>query len=68
MLEKAPGNFLVGNLHAVLLLEADFNALHKINFNGRLIPSLEISSATTQEIIGGRRSQASVHLDLSKKN
>ena len=31
------------------------------------MPSLEASSSIPQEIIGGRRSQTSTHLDLSKK-
>ena len=55
MLEKSPGNYTVEKLRALLLLEADFNGLHKINFNGRLMPSLEASSAIPQEIIGERR-------------
>ena len=33
MLVKAPGNYAVKKLRALLLLEADFNGLHKINFN-----------------------------------
>ena len=37
------------------MLESDFNGLHKIDFNGRLMPSLEVSSSIPQEIIGGRR-------------
>ena len=36
----------------------DCNALKKISFNGRLMPSLEASSTIPQEIIGGRKSQA----------
>ena len=67
MLEKPPGNFFVEKLLALLLLETDFNALCKINFNGRLMPTLEISSSIYQEIIGGHRSQAITYLDLSKK-
>ena len=51
----------------MLLLEADFNGLHKINFNGRLMPHLEATSSTPQESIGDRRSQATTHLALSKK-
>ena len=43
MLENDPGNFKVENLRTTLLLEVDFNALHKINFNSRLMPSLEAS-------------------------
>ena len=67
MLEKAPGNYTVEKLRALLLLEADFNGLHEINFNRKLMPSLQASSSTPQEIIGGRRSQASTHLAMSKK-
>ena len=48
-------------------MEADFNGLHKINFNGRIMPYLEATSSIPQEIIGGRRSQAATHLALSKK-
>ena len=33
MLEKLPGNISVLKLQVILLLEADFNALHKIIFN-----------------------------------
>ena len=67
MLEKSPGNLIVEKLRALLLLEADFNGLHKINFNGRLMPYLEVTSSMPQEIIGDRRSQAATHLALSKK-
>ena len=67
MLEKSPGNFKVDKLRAILLLEADFNGLHKINFNGRLLPRLEATASIPQEIIGGRRSQSATHLALDKK-
>ena len=67
MLEKSPENFLVEKLTVLLFLEEDFNALHKINFNVRLISSLETSTAIPQEIICDRRSQAATHLALSKK-
>lgn len=66
MLEKSLSNFLAEKLRAILLLEVDFNALHKINFNSRLMPTLESSSAMTYKIIRGRRSQAATHLALSK--
>ena len=55
MLEKVAGNINVQKLRAILLLEADFNALHKIVFNNRLIPKLEEVDAIPVEIIGGRR-------------
>ena len=42
---KSPGDFLVEKLCALLLLEAYFNGIDKIKFNGRSMPSLEASSA-----------------------
>ena len=66
MSEKAPENYTVEKLRALLLLEVDSNGLHKINFNERLIPSLEASSSTPQDIIGVSRSQAATHLALRK--
>ena len=66
MIEKFTGKCLVEKFHGMLLLEACFNAFHKINFNGVLIPSLDASYAITQETIGDRTSQATTHLDLNK--
>ena len=67
MLEKVPGNINAQKLRAILLLEADFNAMHKIIFNNRLIPRIEAENAIPLEVIGGRRSQAATHLALDKK-
>ena len=67
MLEKVAGNINVQKLRAILLLEVDFNAMHKIIFNNRLIPSIEADKAIPMEVIGGRRSQAATHLALNKK-
>ena len=66
MLKKS-SNFLPEKLCALTLLEVDFKALHKINFNDRLIPFLEDLSKIPQEIIGEKISQADTHLALSKK-
>ena len=68
MLEQAPRNLAVEKSRASLLLEADFNSCHKINFNGRMMTSLEDSSETPQEITRSVTSQDASHLDLSKKN
>ena len=54
-------------LRAILLLEVDFNTMHKIIFNNRLIPNLEAVNAILIEVIGGRQSQATTHLTLDKK-
>ena len=67
MLEKSPGKILVSKLRAILLLEADFNALHKIIFNGRILPTLESKSLIPSEIMGGRKSQSSLYIALNKK-
>ena len=67
MLEKQAGNVNAQNLRAILLLEADFNAIHKIIFNNRLISELEAADVIPTEAIGGRRIQAATHLALNKK-
>ena len=56
MLEKVPGNINVQKLRAILLLEADFNAMHKIIFNNSLILSIERVNAIPIEVVRGRRS------------
>ena len=42
ILKKSPGNMNIQKLKAILLLEANFNALHKIIFNNRSITALEV--------------------------
>ena len=54
MLEKTAGNVHVQKLRAILLLEADFNTIHKIIFNTRLIPNIEAENAILIEVIGGQ--------------
>ena len=67
MLEKSAGNVYISKLRAILLLEADFNILNKIVFNGRVLPSIEASKSILSEVIGGRRRQSSIYVDLNKK-
>ena len=67
MLEKALGKILVSKSRAILLLEADFNALHKIIFNGRILPTLENNNLIPAEVLGSRRSQSTIHIVLNKK-
>ena len=50
-----------------MLLEADFNALHKIIFNGRILLALEKNDLILVEILGGRQSQSAIHVALNKK-
>ena len=54
MQEKAPENIDIKKLRAILLLEADFNTVHKIIFNGRIMPRLEESNIIPNKIIYGR--------------
>ena len=64
MLEKLANNAKAQKLQTILLLEVDFNAMHKIN---RLILSIEVTDAIPAEAIGGRSSQVVTHLLLEKK-
>jgi len=54
ILEKLVGNVHVQKLRVILLLEADFNAIHKIIFNNRLILNIEVVNAILMEVIGGQ--------------
>ena len=49
------------------MLEADFNAMHKIIFNNRLILNIEAANAILIEVIGGQRSQVATYLALDNK-
>ena len=51
MLEKKLNTISVSKLRAILLLEADFNAVNKIIFNTRLIPTLEAKELIPKKII-----------------
>ena len=66
-LEKMKGIIQVDKFQDILLLDADLNALHKIMFNGRVLPALEDKKLIPIEIIGGRCEQFSNHVALSKK-
>ena len=52
MLEKTPSNVNVLKLKAILLLEADFNAVVKLIFNSRFMSLLERKKVISIEIIG----------------
>ena len=67
MLEKSKGNIQVENLHALLLLEADLNAIYKIIFNSRVLLLIEERKEIPIEIIGSRRKQSAHHITLEKK-
>jgi len=61
MLEKAHRKINISKLYTILLLEVDFNALHKILFNMRILPSLEYDRLIPDEIIGGRHGQSALY-------
>ena len=58
---------LVLKLHAILLLEANFNAADKIIFNTWMIPQMERKNEILRKIIGGQKSQSVIHIAISKK-
>ena len=43
----------MSKLRAILLLEADFNALNKVVFNNRALLVIEASKIILLEVIGG---------------
>ena len=67
MLEKTPDKINVKKLRAILLLEEDFNDLHKIVFNTRVPPQLEAHQLIPKEIIGWRTIQLAIQLVTCKK-
>ena len=67
MLEKLKGYIDIAKLRAILLLEAYFNALNKLDFNTKLMLSLERTNSIPYKIIGGRRRHSSIHIALNKK-
>ena len=67
MLEKVARNMNMAKLRAILLLEADFNALNKIIFNRRAIPRIETAKTMPCELIGGKRGKSSLYVALNKK-
>ena len=67
MLAKAPRKINVKKLRDLLLLEADFNALHKITFNKRVLLQLKVDCLMPQDIIGGRTIQSAIELVTRKK-
>ena len=48
MLEKVSGNYKFEKLRMLLLLEADFNTLRKINFNSKLNDITKTKIKTTK--------------------
>ena len=51
----------------IFLLETDFNALDKTDFNSRMILTLEQKSVIPCEIIDRRQTQSAIYLVLNKK-
>ena len=57
----------ISKLRVILLLEVDFNALHKIIFSSRILSALERDNLILSEVLGGHRSQSTIHVALNKK-
>ena len=60
MLEKSLGIINITKLRAILLLEADFNTIHKIIFNIRILLSLEYNKLIIDKIIGSRHGESAI--------
>jgi hypothetical protein len=58
MLEKVPGIRLLSKLHAILLMEADFNAASKIIFGQRMLHSARKYNLMPEEIFSKRQRMA----------
>jgi len=67
MLKKSKGNIQVEKLRAILLLKANLNAIHKMIFNSRVLPTLEKQRKIPIEIIRGWHKQLAYHITLDKK-
>ena len=67
MLIKKEKTLQVDKLRAILLLEADVNALAKIIFNTRLMPQLELNQSIPPQIIGAQRGQSAIHSALNQQ-
>ena len=67
ILKKALGNIDIKKFREILLLVTDFNIVHKIIFNRRIMSRLKEANTILNEIIGSRRIQAATYLALNKK-
>lgn len=67
MLDKSPCRTDVSILIAILTIEADLNSLHKIMFNQRILPALEKHNLILMDIVGGSKSETTIHTVINKK-
>ena len=67
IIEKTPGKINICKLRVTLLLEVEFNAIHKIIFNSRLILALEAKKCISCKVVEGRKNQVVIHIALKKK-
>ena len=54
-------------LSAIFFLEADFNMVNKILFNTRLISNMKGWEEIPREIIGDRKGQSAIYVEVDKK-
>ena len=67
MLEKAPRKVNTSKLHVILLLLVDFNTLHKIVFNTRILLSFKRDMLIPDKVIGSRHRQSTLQVAINKK-
>ena len=66
MIEKSPGQIDITKLRVILLLEADYNAVNKIIFNNRVMPSIEQDNRILHKIVR-RIPKPGINLSLFKQ-
>ena len=66
-MEKSPSKMMVSKLRDILLLGANFNALHNVVFNHRILLALEQNNLIPMEIVDGWKIQAEIHVAINKK-
>ena len=58
MLKKVPGCHLISKLRSILLVEADFNCINKINYGNRMLNRVRQASLMLDEIFSERNRTA----------
>jgi signal transduction histidine kinase len=67
MLEKTKGVIQVDKLHAILLMEADFNFYNGLMFAKRMMDQAEAQNWIPREIYGGRKNHEAIEVALNRR-
>jgi len=66
MLEKTKGIIQVDKLHAILLMEADFNFYNGLMFAKWMVDRAESQCWIPREIYGGRKNHEAIEVALNR--